>query len=180
MAKPKQTPAPKTKVESDEKIKTESASKKHVGKRFFAGMETIHSDLFKLDVADVLKNMGIDGQDPDYIKVPHSHFYHTYDSDGRKQVRCVAIAGHCHEMTEEADPDGGPPLVSCGPAVKEVRRKIKGKFVKVYEPLTDDPHVHEVVYMRSNEVAKRQVNPDAANLIAAEHQKTAPVPGIAG
>lgn len=173
--------AEKIEGKSKTEPKTEGKSKKkHVGKRFFSGTEVIHSDLFKLEIADVLKNMGIDGQDPEYLKVPHTHFYHTYDSDGRKQVRCVAIAGHFHPMHEERDPEGGPPLVTCGPATKQVRKKVKGKFITVEEELHDDPHVHEVTYIRSNEVAKRQANNDATNLIAAEQQKTAPIPGILG
>ncbi len=156
--------------------------KKSPKERFFQGQHTIHSDLFKLEVAEVQKNMGIDSphHEPDYVGIPHTHFFHTFDSDGRKQTRSIAIAGHYHVMTETADPDGGPPSVSCGPAVKEVRKRVQGKFVKGEEPLKDDDHVHEITYLKSCKVEKRVANAEAANLIANESQKTAPIPGVLG
>lgn len=167
-------------AKSDQPDKGEKPTPKKKRERFFAGQENIHSDLFKLEIAKVQKNIGIDSREhePEFVGIPHMHFFHSVDSDGKPHKYAVAIAGHTHEMIEEKDPDGGPSTFTAGPALQEVRRKINGKFQKAHERIRFDDHTHVVSYVRSTNVKKREINAEATTIVTVEHQRTAPIPGV--
>lgn len=173
----------KNTTQSDETAHLESESKAQTQKRFYQGDREMDHDLFRLNVANMVKNVGVDApdQEPTIVEMAHTHFFHTVDSDGRPQTHSVYIGGHCHKMTVlPASEPGEVPTVICGPAVREVRKKHRGKFIKVWENLPDDTHSHEVQYIRSDKIRLRTANAEAANVIAVEAQKTAPIPGIQG
>lgn len=139
--------------------------------RFFQGNEKIHSDTFKLEVAKVKKNISWNDT-PNFEDVEHTHFFVTYDSNGRKMVYSGPTAGHSHKMEYWVDADGNL-KAKCGPPV----RIIAGKEYPYYSAMgvksrqentgrvvkndIQDMHTHEVTYLRSNEVEKRTINIEA-------------------
>lgn len=119
-------------------------------KRTFEKDRIIPSDLFRLEVASMRKNIGFDPKNPIWEGVPHIHFFHTRCSDGRIQVECSAVGGHKHKMTASApEKSGEVAQYICGPA--------------------SDGHTHDVTYLQSEEVSARVKN-DKATAFIAGHQ----------
>jgi len=103
------------------------------------------SDLFKLEVTNMLKNIGAEDKKPLLTNVEHCHFYRTYDSNGKKQTKCSSIGGHHHEITVSVDSKGNL-VAECSPAVGT-------KF--------NDNHTHKVTYLKSDRLQKRKPNIEA-------------------
>lgn len=157
-----------------EQIKTKAP----VVERRYHGSQVLEHDCYKLAPAPLLRNVSF-SDIPDIQKFEHSHIFHTIDSDGRKQENCSAIGGHFHRMKVTHVP-GGAPVVECvtGP-MREVRRRVKGQFVKVVEPVPgEDDHRHDVVYLHSEKISLRSVNVEAVRVQQVDAQKTAPIPGV--
>lgn len=105
----------------------------------------IDSDLFKLEVEVMHKNMAVQGQKPNIEKIEHCHFYRTFDSSGKETKRCSFVGGHTHEMTVATD-DKGNLIAECSTPV--------GGYLT-------DTHTHKVRYIKSDKVEKRRINADA-------------------
>lgn len=151
--------------------------------RRFRNSVKIHSDLFRASIEDANKNMAWSEGDVRLEKVPHVHFFRTFDSDGKQLKTTNAVAGHFHEVVVEFQKDGPPKVISVSPAKRMVKRKVKGKFVQVAEDLPEileDNHTHKLEYIESNVVTARQGNAHAAQFIGAEAQKVQPIPGVIG
>jgi len=118
--------------------------------RVYAQDLEIDSDLFKLEVNMMKKNLGADDKKPLLTGVEHCHFFRTYDSSGKKQNKCGSIGGHYHEVSVSVD--------SKGNLKAECSKAIGTKF--------NDDHVHNVAYIRSDKVQKRTINEDAQMYIA--------------
>jgi len=149
--------------------------------RVFGNKFEIKSDLFKLEVAEC--NMDKSWNDvPNLESVEHVHFYHTYDSDGRKMVKTNTVAGHFHTIEVEDQGDNKPvKIVSVSGPMRELKKRIKGRFTKVFEPIKEsleDNHTHKITYRRTEKIQARQISPNAVNIEAAEAQKTAPISGV--
>lgn len=143
----------------------------------------IESDLFKLNVSKMKKDVDNNKEDPNLIQLEHCHTWRTYDSDGKRQQYCSPVGGHFHEITYEEDGNGVVKVKSVSPPLTWGAKKIKGKFKKTAVPISDhlnDHHTHEVEYIESHKINARQQNPIAANIIAADAQKVAPVAGVIG
>jgi len=110
----------------------------------------IDSDLFKLEVSNLMKNVSYDETRPILVPVEHCHFFRTFDSSGKKQTTSNAVGGHYHNVTICVD-DEGNLSGKCGPAMGS--------------KIADD-HIHNVSYIRSNELELRKVNPKASQFIA--------------
>ena len=150
-------------------------------KRVFGSTFGFKTDLFKLEVAECNMNKSWNDK-PSLEEVEHVHFFHTYDSDGRKMSRTNIVAGHFHVIESKDMGDDKPvKILSVSPPMREVKRKVRGVWTKVAEPVDsvlEDEHTHEITYRRSEEVKARQISPAAVNIEAAEAQKTAPIPGV--
>ena len=119
--------------------------------RHYKGQTQVDHDLFKLEVAKTKKNIGLPHA-PRWEDAEHTHFFHTYDSKGKKMKYSASISGHCHEITvEEID---GKLVATCGPAI----RKYKNNRTEV---LPNDSHTHEVRYLYSEKVEARKLNEQA-------------------
>ena len=150
-----------------------------VQERIYNNESSFDTDLFKLEIAPRLKNIAYgEGADPDYVKEEHTHWFHTYDSDGKPHDKCVPTGGHFHIMTLTWGKKGSPPKVQCSPPMKEVRDKRGQK--KIVPVGAYDQHIHKITYVRSHKVMMRQANAEAAKVHAMEEQKGAPVPGVNG
>lgn len=132
--------------------------------RKFSTQKSFTHDLYKLQLAQLDRNIALPDAQPEYIKIDHVHHFHTITSDGKKQTRSTSIGGHFHEMEIIDQGKDLPPLVKCksGP-MKEVTVMRYGKRVKITVPINDvDHHTHEVDYERSNIILERQRNIEAA------------------
>lgn len=150
-------------------------------KRIIGGKGECYSDLFKLEVSACHVNKSYNDV-PDLYEQEHIHWFHTFDSDGKKHTRSNAVSGHFH-VIEYAEQGEGKPVkvLSVSGPMHEVKRKIKGRWVKVTEAVSsslEDDHTHEITYKKTDIVEIRSQSPNAINIVAAEAQKTAPIPGI--
>jgi hypothetical protein len=152
------------------KAPTKTLSDTSANKRIYKQDREINHDLYKLEVAQMMKNMMWHPVPPeDYVKIEHCHFFHTFDSAGIKQTRTTSVGGHFH-LVEVIDngPDAAP-TVKCvsGPMTeKRVRNKYTKKYEKKIVPVNDvDNHTHEVTYMQSDVLKLRKMNDEAAKLI---------------
>ena len=159
--------------------------------RIYINELQIKSDLFKLEVATCNLNKGWNDA-INLESVEHVHFFHTYDSDGKLMGKREAngetkgktnsVAGHFHEIVfEDRGPNKPVEIISVSGPMREVKRRVRGKWVRVVEPIDpnlDDSHTHDVIYRRTENVKMREVVPEAVNMAAQEAQKTAAIPGI--
>jgi hypothetical protein len=140
--------------------------------RVFKGDIKICSDLYRLRVAETIKNESWNDKKPIWVPLEHAHIFRTYDSDGRAHTRCNAVAGHFHEMEIIQQGPDQPPIVKCGPPVKEVIKFIDGEPVRQIVPVHEkDKHTHEVHYERSDEIKSRTISAEAAKLLGIEASK---------
>jgi len=182
--------------ESGYKLKEAPGTVVEATGRILRGSQQIHIDHYKLKVAkDVFNYAPTEVGDkpsiqmpvpvPQYTEREHCHFFHTYDSSGKKQVKSTAIAGHFHQITVTPQGPNKPPKVECGPAVKEVRKKNKKthQWEISYAPADDDKdtieecHVHKVEYLSSEVVTIRSMNMKAIQQEQVEVNKTV-LPGV--
>lgn len=152
-------------------------------RRNIGGHGEVKSDLFKLDVAACMVNKSYNDA-PDLYEQEHIHWFHTFDSDGKKHTRCNAVSGHFHVIETEDQGDDKPvKVLSVSGPMHEVKRRVKGRWVKVVEPVSatlEDDHTHAIIYKKTDVVEIRTQSANAINLVAAEAQKTAPIPGVSG
>jgi hypothetical protein len=114
-------------------------------------------DSFKLLSERMLKNIGVEnrrGQE-NIVALEHCHIYHTYDSNGRKQMTCNSVGGHYHNVEVMVGKDGGLTAI-CSPP-------IQGKAShKELQP--NDTHTHKVQYLKSETVELRKASSEAAQI----------------
>ena len=155
--------------------------------RNMTGRKEVFTDLFKLRTAVVIKyeGWGKEGEEhPEthpakYSHWEHTHPFRTYDKKGTKQTMSTPIGGHFHVIDWDLDKDGKPVIKSVsGPMVIE-KRTIRGRKVSVPVPANDfDDHTHDVEYIRSSKIEFSTTNVEAAQVIAWEASKTAPLAGV--
>lgn len=158
-------------------------SQEQTQQRIIGGKAQIKSDLFKLEVAACNVNKSFNDI-PDIYEQEHIHWFHTYDSDGKKHIRSNAVSGHFHVIQYEEQGENKPvKILSVSGPMHEVKRKVKGRWLKVIEEVSstlEDDHTHQITYKKTDIVEIRTQSPAAINVVAAEAQKTAPVPGVTG
>lgn len=183
-----QSPSHEAPVNEQPSIQTASADvQTSTLKRNMSGTRKILTDLFKLTVANVIKQVGI-GEHPeshptDFHSFEHTHPFRTYDKKGAKQTQCTPIAGHFHivEWNEPTHPDEPPTIKSISKPMVMEKKKVRGKILMVPVEANDwDDHTHEAEYIRTDEIQFSTTNIEAAKVMAMEATKTAPVPGVIG
>ena len=151
-----------------------------VTKRLFRAQQVTMHDLYVLSEEKMLKNVALEGSEPDYMKLNHVHFFHSVDAKGAKQTRCTPIGGHFHEMEVVTPAHGDEPAVlRAGPAKKFVLDpRTKQRIVAAYD--AQDAHTHEVVYRSSEEFKPRKMNSEAMRLISQVDHAPEQLPGVIG
>ncbi len=119
-------------------------------KRLYSKDIEFDTDLFKLEEVDMIKNASWDDKKPIKVPMKHAHFYHTYDSNGRKMTKSASVGGHWHEMSVFVDKDG----------------LLKAKCSQAINTKFGDKHTHKTVYLRSDRLKKRKLNEAAQEYIA--------------
>jgi len=96
-------------------------------------------DLVKCQVGTMLKNVSYKKYQPQIEEVAHEHFFHSVDMQGNPNRYTQMVGGHFHEILidwDRTDPKTGGPLITCGPALHEVERRLKsGRTKKYIEPV---------------------------------------------
>ena len=145
-------------------------------KRFYQGQQELDSDLFKLDVAQMMKNISWNEKRPDYVKVEHCHFMRTVDSSGKKLDTCSPVGGHFHTVTITEHEDGSL-SAECSPA--QQWGTLDGKRAGV--PIPSDNHTHDVTYLKSIKIKPRVYNEKFAEVQSRLLAKLPPsIDGISG
>jgi hypothetical protein len=134
-------------MSESQEISTEASKTKRV----YSSNFIIDSDMFKLEIANMLRNMSHDDKKPLLLPVEHCHFYRTYCSNGRVQTKSNYVGGHTHEIKVSEDKNGNL-KASC-------TQPIGSKW-------SEDKHTHKVVYIKSDKVEKRRINAEAQISIA--------------
>jgi hypothetical protein len=188
-------------VQEDKSAKVKSKPESNVviedSGRVLKGSQTVMIDHYKLQVAkdrinfapmQVGDKSAVVDQDfePQYVDREHVHFFHSYDSSGKKQVKSTMIGGHFHPIEVIPQGAGKRPKIVVGPAMKEVKRKDPRtkKWVIAYQPSDEglmpgeDSHTHKWDYLWSEEAQVRAVNLKAVALEQAEAQKQAGPKGV--
>ncbi len=152
-------------------------------KRVYQNQYEFDTDLFRLKTQKTKKNTHWNKETPDWRSVDHEHFFHTYDSNGKKMTESNSVGGHFHIMEVKQSGDG-PPVVKCSAPKKYIHKK--GRKVMVDASEIQDPddagydqHVHVVSYERSSKMTPRVANAEGIKLITEDSKKVAPIPGIA-
>ncbi len=114
---------------------------------------------FKLESSTMLKNIGFDPKRPVLTTVDHCHFFHTYDSYGKKMTQTNSVGGHYHEVNV-VNSNGEFHLEISPPKVR------KGS----QEAIKTDSHTHKYTYIKSEEVKVRQLSAEVARLISGMQQ----------
>lgn len=149
-----------------------------VQQRVFAQDRKLIHDLFKLEVATMVKNISWNDV-PEYVKMEHCHFFHTIDSDGKLQTTSNSVGGHFHEMKVTPMPDGVAKVECVGIPMSYGKKKVKGVWKKIAVPYDEeDTHVHDVQYVSSCEIKPRINNTEALKVISVESNKTAAIPDV--
>lgn len=150
-------------------------SKKDIVERVYSTGQDIDHDLFKLESAEMLKNIS-SLPPPTFEPTAHCHFFHTVDSDGRKQELCAAVGGHFHKM--EVINTGGVPIVKCGPPIKwgTYKDRYGNQTRALVRFLDDDNHTHEVRYLKSEKIKLRSVSIEATKIVAADANRISGMP----
>lgn len=158
--------------------------------RVFRGQQKVHHDLFKLTLAKMKKNVGIDEQVPDIEKVDHVHFYRTVDSNGKALLASAPVGGHHHNVKILFDQKGniqiahdqngkpildedGKPFVMAeiSEPLRWVKKKKGKRWVRFEEQMRIgkiddggelDEHTHQIVYLRSQMIDVRNIDPKRA------------------
>lgn len=156
-------------------------------KRSFSKTQVIISDVYKLTVAMVWKQVGVakhpDIDPKDWKEFEHTHIFRTFSTEGTKHDKCMPTGGHFHEIEWEInteDPLNPEPIIkSISGPMHYVQKRKAGKWAKVAVPVNDfDDHTHDLEYIHSQNVEARVTNTEAQKVIAFEAQKGAPVAGV--
>jgi len=133
-------------------------------KRFFKGDTEQISDTWRLEEAKFIRRKDKSNpQDPEWELRKHKHFFRTFDSSGRKQVKSCAVGGHWHEITWHENANGEL-VAECGPAIfrKDTTKGLAKRFLR-----PEDKHTHTMTFMGSDMIRRREYNIDAQKFINA-------------
>jgi len=153
--------------------------------RVFKGSQELPHDLFKLKVASMKRNVSYTDV-PIIDHIEHVHIFHTIDSSGKRQTESTPVGGHFHQIEVHHNAMGVPHLV-VGPAMKWVKKRVKGqrKAKRVAVPVRwqigedeweTDNHTHQSEYLGSEMIHLRKSNPEAAKAETAIRMKMEPPP----
>lgn len=117
--------------------------------RQMKGEVEIYHDLFRLELATFKKNVGLPNS-PRWENTPHVHYFHTYDSAGKKMTEASQVGGHTHVIETWTDDDGRL-RAKCGPAIRKYKNNKQ-------EVMPNDNHTHEITYMYSEKIKARRIN----------------------
>jgi hypothetical protein len=141
--------------EFNEEIKKYKENEK---RNYRSQQDELDHDLYKLEVAIMKQDKGIEGKSKNFVDVEHCHFYHSIDSSGKKQKYASSIGGHTHEVKTWVN-ENGELVGSCGNSI--IFHNGKEYQLKHSESI----HAHDVVYITSDKIQPRVINKEASKVI---------------
>lgn len=127
----------------------------------FPGARSIESEkiygkchTFRLEATDMMKDVSPFKNDPNIQLIPHAHYYHSFDSNGKETKSCNSVGGHFHDID-----------------IYEENGELKGKCSlpksNKYssELLAKDRHIHQITYNKTTLVKVRVLNAEAMKMI---------------
>ena len=141
-----------------------------IARNFSKEVEIFH-DAFRLDPADMQKNMSWIKKKPKYETFSHCHVFHSFDSSGRKQFYSTPTGGHFHKMEFKKHKDGSISLKCISGPLKwgvEYDEKLEKEVRSAIPVNPRDKHRHETTYLHSEKLIKRKRNVEAAKLMTAQ------------
>lgn len=117
--------------------------------RVYGNQQEFDSDTFKLELATFQKNISWNDKNPILEPVEHCHFFHTFDSNGKRCDRSCRVGGHYHNVVVKVNEEGQL-IGESGPAIGG---------------LPTDRHIHTVRYIKSDIVKLRRYSPEALKSI---------------
>lgn len=130
----------------------------------FRDQMQIRIDRFKLQLANMKKNLSWDKKQPNLVDVEHTHFFISKDENGRPQKYCTPIGGHFHELISM-----GTEMVKTGMIVSDDKgrpiEEILPRFVAKFGPALR----HEYI-KRSDGSSKKMIRPVAFNIITEDDE----------
>lgn len=160
------------------KKEAHKAPASNVQQRTYRDAVEFNHDLFRLNTAAFKRNMAWSKKmKPIWEEIDHKHFFHTFDSDGRKLTRSNSTAGHFHEVEVIDNGDGNVPTVKAGPAMEEKLSldEDTGTYKKKAYPLTGNAaHTHKMEWVASDRMKTRKSNGEAATLQSTLLQRETP------
>jgi len=156
----KEIEALKASADKAAKLQEAQAGEQSITKRLYKNEnQKIDHDLFKLDVAPMMHDKGIQGKKREHIPVEHCHFFHSYDSSGRKQTYSTSIMGHCHKIDVVSNGNGDLFATAGDSVIKN------GSKIFTLED-TKSIHRHSVSYQYSEKIDIRKPNSEARKAFA--------------
>lgn len=123
------------------------------------GEARFRHDLFKGSVGLFKSNKSYIYGDPKIVDVEHVHFYHSHNSQGRKQRYTNIVGGHFHEIKTKVDKNGdivaecGPPLTKKWLRMPNGENRSQVVPVEYWNGYTHknvvDDHTHDFQYIHS-------------------------------
>lgn len=135
------------------------------------GNQTFRHDLFKLDLQPLKKNVSFTKGTVKIETYEHSHFFHTFDSNGRPQTHSTPQGGHFHKIEWKEDKETGKLVAKCGPPMHHIyvrkdaqqhkkmvpvqweTNQMSDEEMDVSTVVIKDDHVHNVEYLWSEEIS---------------------------
>lgn len=131
----------------------------------YKGTQKFRHDLFRLEPKSLLRNKSFKAKEVKLESISHTHFFHTFDSNGKPQQYSTPTGGHFHEVKWEVGADGEL-VATCGPALRTVYEKrgsmqrkkvVRVKWENQYDEnlpdMVEDNHTHDVTYLWSEELS---------------------------
>lgn len=142
--------------------------------RNFSKEVVIYHDAFRLDSAEMQKNMSWIKKKPKYESFQHCHVFHSFDSSGREQFYSTPTGGHFHKMSFKKHEDGSI-SVKClsGPLKWGTKWDEKNeRTVRAAIPVNPrDEHHHDTTYLHSEKLIKRKRNVESAKYVSQQAKK---------
>jgi hypothetical protein len=144
--------------EDQEQIKKFEENEKEFKRVYRDQIRKIDHDLYKLEVAVMQQDKGIEGRSTIFVPVEHCHFFHSVDSRGAVQKYATSIGGHTHKIDIQKREDGSQNII-CGPSIIVSN----GKTYQMKN--SESVHTHKVIYVGSDVIDVTPVNKEAAKVL---------------
>ncbi len=148
-------------------------------KPFEQGKQEIELQRFKLLVAKMRKNHGVDGDDPLWLDHEHTHMFYSVDTHGNPQDYSTAIGGHFHEVKFAQDENGNVSISYMSPPLRWEKQTRGRRSMRVAVELNEDKHTHKVEYHGFKKLNLKQINTEYVKFQSMlDSKKPGPVEGV--
>lgn len=143
-------------------------SKEESRKIVYKGTQEVNHHLYRLTLSHFERNISYSKQRPIFEKIPHTHVFHSVDSNGKKQDRSHKVGGHFHIVETIPSENGEWPLIKVSKAMHLVRERDQyGNETIIAQEIPHDQHTHDWEYITTERFKVRKANLEAVKVQAA-------------